>query len=131
MRKCVKAISAILLICVMLGFTGCGDKDKFVGKWKQSSYNSGYSKLKDEFGQLEFEKNGKYKRVSSTEHVGFSSSISAESGKYQVDEKEGHLLLYPDDGSYGKTVYTYTYSVSSDSLTIRTLDGSDIVYFKR
>ncbi|PWJ70879.1 hypothetical protein B0O40_0730 [Ruminococcaceae bacterium R-25] len=131
MRKGVKALSVLLLLCVLFGFTACGDKDKFVGKWKQFSYNSGYSKLKDEYGQLEFEKNGTYKRVSSTDHVGFSSSISAESGRYEVDDKEGHLLLYPDDGSYGKTVYTFTYSVSSDELTIRSLDGSDIVKFKR
>ena len=131
MRKGVKALSVLLLFCVLLGFTGCGDKQKLVGKWKQSSSNSGYSKLKDEYGQIEFEKNGTYKRVSSTEHVGFSSSISAESGRYKVDEKEGHLLLYPDDGTYGKTVYKFTYSVSSDSLTIRSLDGSDIVYFKK
>ena len=130
MRKGSKAISVLLLLCVLFGFTACGDKDKFVGRWRQSGYNSGYSKLKDEYGQIEFEKNGTYKRVSSTEFVGFSSSISAESGKYKVDEKEGHLLLYPDDGSNGKTVYTFTYTVSDEQLTIRSLDGSDIVNFK-
>ena len=59
MRKGVKAISVLLLFCVLLGFTGCNDKAKIVGKWKQSNYNSGYSKLKDEFGELEFTKTGK------------------------------------------------------------------------
>ena len=131
MKKGVKALSVLLLLCVLFGFTACGDKDKFVGKWRQSGYNSGYSKLKDEYGQIEFEKNGKYSRVSSTEHVGFSGATFAESGKYKVDEKEGHLLLYPDDGSNGKTVYTFTYSVSAEALTIRSLDGSDIVNFKK
>ena len=130
MRKGVKAISVLLLLCVLFGFTACGDKDKFVGKWKLSGYNSGYSKLKDEYGQLEFEKNGTYKRVSSTDHVGFSGSSFTESGKFEVDEKEGHLLLYPYDGTYGSTVYTFTYTVTADSLTIRSLDGSDIVNFK-
>lgn len=131
MKKGIKALSVLLLLCVLFGFTACGDKDKFVGKWKQSGYNSGYSKLKDDYGQLEFEKNGTYKRVSSTEHVGFTGGVSAESGRYKVEEKEGHLLLIPDDGTYGGTVYTFTYSVTDEQLTIRSLDGSDIVYFKK
>ncbi len=131
MRKGVKAISILLLFCVLLGFTGCNDKAKIVGKWKQSSYNSGYSKLKDEFGELEFTKTGKYKRVSSTEHVGFSGTAAAESGSFKLDEKAGQIMFYPDDGTYGSTCFTYTYSISDEQLTIRTLNGGDIVYFKR
>ena len=131
MRKGVKALSVLLLFCVLLGFTGCGDKQKLVGKWKQSSYNSGYSKLKDLYGELEFANNGTYKRVSSNEHIGFSGEATAESGSFKLDEKNGQLMLYPNDGTYGSTCLIYSYSVSSEQLTIRTLDGSDIVYFKR
>ena len=101
MRKGVKAISVLLLFCVLLGFTGCNDKAKIVGKWKQSNYNSGYSKLKDEFGELEFTKTGKYKRVSSTEHVGFSGTAAAGSGSFKLDEKAGQIREDPD-GSHMK-----------------------------
>ena len=131
MRKGVKAISVLLLLCVLFGFTACGDKDKFVGKWKQSGYNSGYSKLKDEFGELEFTKTGKYKRVSSNDHIGFSGAATAESGSFKIDDKNGQIMFYPDDGTYGSTCFTYSYSISDEQLTIRTLNGSDIVYFRR
>ena len=133
MRKGVKALSVLLLFCVLLGFTGCGDKDKIVGKWKQSSYNSGYSQLKDEFGELELTKKGKYNRISSYDHVGFSSNAPVENGKYELDTKNGRIMFYPDDGSYSSssTVYTYTYTLTEDQLTIRSLNGSDIVYLKR
>ena len=102
MRKGVKAISVLLLFCVLLGFTGCNDKAKIVGKWKQS-----------------------------TEHVGFSGTAAAESGSFKLDEKAGQIMFYPDDGTYGSTCFTYTYSISDEQLTIRTLNGGDIVYFKR
>ena len=131
MRKGVKALSVLLLLCVLLGFTGCGDKDKILGKWKQSSYNSGYSELKDEFGEVEFSKNGKYNRISSYDHVGFSSNAPVEDGTFEIDDKNGRIMFYPDDGTYGKTCYTYSYSLTDEQLTIRSLNGSDIVYLKR
>ena len=133
MRKGVKAISVLLLFCVLLGFTGCGDKDKIVGKWKQSNYNSGYSKLKDEFGELELTKKGKYNRISSYDHVGFSGTAPVENGTFELDDKNGRITFYADDGTYGSSSngVTYSYSLSEDQLTIRTLNGDDIVYFKR
>ena len=130
MREGVKALSVLLLFCVLLGFTGCGDKDKILGRWKQSRYNSGYSKLKDEFGEVEFFKDGKYERLSSIEYVGFSGAAS-ETGTYKLDDKNGQIMLYPDDGSDGASFATYSYTLEDDQLTIRTLNGSDIVYFKR
>ena len=131
MRKGVKALSVLLLFCVLLSFTGCGDKDKIIGKWKQSSYNSGYSVLKDEFGEVEFSKNGKYKKACSLDHVGFSNGSTYESGTFKIDDKAGQIMFYPDDGSYGSNCFIYSYSISSDQLTIRSLNGSDIVYLKK
>ena len=128
MRKGVKALSVLMLFCVLLGFTGCGDNSKILGKWKQSSFNSGYSKLKDEYGEIEFTNNGKYTRVSSYDHVGFSGAAASQSGSFQLDSKAHEIMLTPDDGS---TSLTLSYTISDDQLTIRTLDGSDIVYFKR
>ena len=130
MRKGVKAISVLLLFCVLLGFAGCSDKDKIVGKWKQSSYNSGYSKLKDEFGELEFTKTGKYKRVSSNDHIGFSGAATAESGSFKIDDKNGQIMFYPDDGK-GTTWISNpdTALLSCAVINIWSAVGYDLVFF--
>ena len=129
MRKGIKVLSVLMLMCVMFSLTACG-VSKIVGTWSQSLNQPGNpNKLQNDFGELQFNKDGTYKRVGSTKYLGFGD-IYAETGKYEYNVQRSVLILTPElqNGVVmdGVTTVSYMCYVDGDVLKIAMGDAGDV-----
>ena len=60
MRKGIKVLSVLMLMCVMFSLTACGAA-KIVGTWAQKAEQPGTpNQLQNDFGEIQFNKDGTY-----------------------------------------------------------------------
>ena len=129
MSKGIKVLSVLMLMCVMFSLTACGAA-KIVGTWAQKAEQPGTpNQLQNDFGEIQFNKDGTYKRAGSTKHLGFGS-IYAEEGKYEYNVQKSVLLLYPElqNGVVmdGTNKYSYMCYVDGDTLKLAMGDAGDV-----
>lgn len=133
MRRSVKAVSVLILLCMVLSLSACG-AGKIVGVWSQSlnqpGGNTHPNQLQLDFGELEFSKDGTYKRVGSTKYLGFTGNVYAESGTYEYNVQKSVLVLVPElqNGVVmdGTTKLSYMCYVDGDTLKIAMGDSGDV-----
>ncbi len=129
MSKGIKVLSVLMLMCVVFSLTACG-VSKIVGTWSQSLNQPGNpNKLQNDFGELQFNKDGTYKRVGSTKYLGFGD-IYAETGKYEYNVQKSVLILTPElqNGVVmdGTNKYSYMCYVDGDTLKLAMGDAGDV-----
>lgn len=133
MRRSVKVLSVLMLLCVVMSLSACGGAN-LIGTWTQTLNQPGGTtnpnQLQLDFGELEFSKDGTYKRVGSTRYLGFGSNIYAESGTYDFNVQKSVLILTPDlqNGVVldGTTKYTYMCYVDGNTMKIAMGDAGDV-----
>lgn len=126
----VRAVAAVLLLSLVLTLTACdgGDKKLILGTWNPSP-GSGTEFLGTvSKSTWTFNSDGTYKEVEDTVFNG-SLYKDVHTGKYELDTKEHYLILKPDDGwhddTFGDETHQYSYTLSSQYLTITTGLGTE------
>ena len=131
MRKCVKAVSAVLVLFFMLAMTACGDdpQQRLIGTWKQNLGDAqSFFGIDPVTHYYTFNSDGTYKE-SGMENFSGKTYETERTGKYKLDTEEGLLKLYPDDGwhddTFGDQEFAYPYTLTNDYLSITTGLGTE------
>ena len=129
MRRGIKVLSVLMLVCLVFTLTACGSS-KIVGNWVQTMDQPGKAnQLQNDFGEIQFNKDGTYKRAGSTKHLGFGG-VYAEEGTYDYDIQKSVLILTPSlqNGVVmdGTSKLSYMCYVDGNILKIAMGDSGDI-----
>jgi hypothetical protein len=129
MRRGIKVLSVLMLVCLVFTLTACGNS-KIVGNWVQTVNQPGnVNQLQNDFGEIQFNSDGTYKRAGSTKHLGFGG-VYAESGTYDYNIQKSVLILTPElqNGVVmdGTTKLTYMCYVDGNILKLAMGDAGDI-----
>ena len=124
MKSRVKLFSAVLVISLLFMLAGCdgGAKKLIVGTWTPAPGSSTEFLGSSSTSVWTFNSDGTYKEVETMTFAGTSTFVKT--GKYELNTKDGELILTPDDGwhddTFGDQQYHYKFTVTSDYLTITT-----------
>ena len=129
MRRGIKVLSVLMLVCLVFTLTACGSS-KIVGNWVQTMDQPGKAnQLQNDFGEIQCNKDGTYKRAGSTKHLGFGG-VYAEEGTYDYDIQKSVLILTPSlqNGVVmdGTSKLSYMCYVDGNILKIAMGDSGDI-----
>ncbi len=129
MRRGIKVLSVLMLVCLVFTLTACGSS-KIVGNWVQTMDQPGKAnQLQNDFGEIQFNKDGTYKRAGSTKHLGFGG-VYAEEGTYDYNIQKSVLILTPSlqNGVVmdGTSKLSYMCYVDGNILKIAMGDSGDI-----
>lgn len=130
MSSRIKLFTAVLVFSLLFVLTGCdgGAKKLIVGTWVPAPGSSTEFMGSSSKSTWTFNSDGTYKEV---QEMVFSGSVYTDinTGKYELNTKDGELILTPDDGwhddTFGDQQYFYKFTVTNDYLTITTGLGTE------
>lgn len=123
MKKLVKVLSVVLTVMMILCMVACGSKEEeqaeevvhasaeeLVGKWKGTG---------GEISTLTLGSDGSYKDIAGSAYIIGTYTVDSTAGTLTVNEKE-----------YG-LVFTYSYDLTDDTLTLQLNGGNPRTFVKQ